>query len=134
MRRKKGRKQPPNVDILQNLEFMIVKVYKQNPELTDFEVKKAIEALERYYKAIDRGRRPPTIRLRGRSQDVCEFVQTMCEWRLGQRVDDDWPAIEQPTSPDVIVKCLRRIKKSIDFWTQEAGIQGYLNYIINFIK
>ena len=124
----------PHMDILMSLESLIVQIYRENPDLMDFEVKKAIEALERYYKAIDRKRRPPNITLKGNAESLRDILELICEWQLGNRnIQTNLPPIEDPVTPTVIIKCLRRIKKSIEFWSKEAGRQGYLNYVSNFL-
>jgi hypothetical protein len=33
-----------------------------------------------------------------------------------------------------LVLCLKRIRKSIDFWTKEGGRQGYLNYVSEYVR
>lgn len=137
--RKRNRVRPddpvPHMDILMSLESMIQSIYQQEPDLMDFEVKKAVEALTRHYKAVERGRRPPTIRLTGNAENIREVLELICEWQLGNKsTDSGLPAINDPVTANVIVKCLRRIKKSIDLWTKQGGRQGYLNYVSHFLN
>lgn len=33
-----------------------------------------------------------------------------------------------------IVACLKRLRKSVQFWTKSGGRQGYLNYIVEFLR
>jgi hypothetical protein len=48
------------IDVLQNIEFGIVNVDRQHPDLTDCDALDAIEAMIRHYTAEARGRsRPP---------------------------------------------------------------------------
>lgn len=121
-------------DVLQNIEFAAIQVYRAHPELTDYEVDKAYEALERRYKAEERGRRLPTIRLDGLSKEVHDVVETMCEWRLGRPPEgSELPPIDEPLTPDLLVQCLKYLRKSVSLWTEEGGRQGYLQYIDNFL-
>jgi hypothetical protein len=122
-------------DLLQNIEFAIVQVYRREPELTDYEVKKALDALERRYKAVARGREAPTHGLDGLPEQVFQEVEATCEWRLGTNtLEQDGEPLEVPAVPvDVIVQCLRRIGKSVQFWTREMGRQGYLEYVSPYL-
>jgi len=68
-----------HLDILQNIKFAIVSVYRGNPEITDHNVDMALETLVRMY----RGRKvfPPQSPL---TLEVYEAAQGMCDWRLGE--------------------------------------------------
>ncbi len=66
-------------DILQNIEFAIVRVHKQQPALVDFDVEAALSALISYYQAQAGGGSGRPIRLNERSQAVYETVKVMCE-------------------------------------------------------
>ena len=46
------------LDVLQNLEFGIVRVYQETPDLTDYEVQSALDALLKAYKGEARGHQP----------------------------------------------------------------------------
>ncbi len=35
----------------------------------------------------------------------------------------------EPLTHDVILACIKRIRKSVEFWTKEGGRQGYLYFI-----
>jgi hypothetical protein len=126
-------------DVLQNIEFAIINVYRQHPELTDWDALDAVEGLIRVYTAEERGRPRPDIRLNNLPQRVFEFVHAMCEWRLGREemlTSDDQPvdmSIE-PKSVDEILACLKRIRRSIRHWTKEGGRRGYLNFVAQFIQ
>jgi hypothetical protein len=122
-------------DILQNIEFAIVQVYRREPELVDYDVKKAVDALERRYRAVLRGRDAPTHGLQGLPAQVYEAVEAVCEWRLGNNpMEQDGEALEVPTvTVDVIVQCVRRIGKSVQYWTREMGRQGYLEFVSPFL-
>lgn len=128
-------------DVLQNIEFSIIQVYQENPDLIDAEVLTAIDALVRLYSAEAQGKTIGTRPVRGIAKQVMEAVQEMCEWRLGrsQLLNTElqntgaFPETPPPKSLDEIVACLKRIQSSIKFWTQKGGRQGYLNFVRPFV-
>lgn len=124
-------------DVLQNIEFGIIQVYRRHPEMTDWDALQAVERLLRDYQAEVKGRqvRPPS--LRHLSQQVYDSAWTMCEFRLGREhlLDEDDRPLDldvEPLSLDEIIACLKRIRKSINLWTREGGRQGYLTYVDQF--
>ncbi len=125
-------------DVLQNLEFVIIQVYREHRDLIDAEVLMAIESLIRVYSAQTQGKSISSRPLKGLSQQLAESLQQMCEWRLG-RVPlpdaEDTVITEAPTpkTPNEIVDCLKRIQSSIRLWTKQGGRQGYLNFVSEFI-
>lgn len=137
------RVQEEHQDVLHSIEFAIIQVYRQVPELIDAEVQTAIEALIRIYGAEAQGKSIATRPLKGVTKQVMEGVQAMCEWRLGRAQPKD-PAIGivqdidevnslPPKTADNILACLKVIQLSIKFWTQKGGRQGYLNYVKPYI-
>jgi hypothetical protein len=123
-------------DVLQNIEFAIMRVYRENSALTDYEVLSAIETLIRRYTAESNGKQLDLRSLEGLSQKVTDGVKGMCEWRLGRhRLGDDQgnPVDVPPHTLEEIIACLKRIRKSINHWNKHGGRQGYLNYISNFL-
>lgn len=126
-------------DILQNIEFGIVQVYRNHPEMTDWQALDAIEALLRKYRAEVKGRqtsRPSLDLLAGQTYDL---VETMCEWRLGREVsftDKEGEPLDlspEPVTLDEIVACLKRVRKSINRWRRIGGRQGYLTFVEQYI-
>lgn len=124
------------MDVLQNTEAAIVWVYRQNPELMDYQVDSALEALIKTYQGEATGRKPAPPRNPAAGQ-VYERVQAICDIRLGRetfhRGDEPVELGLEPVDVDVILRCLKRIRKSIQLWTREGGRQGYLNYVSQFI-
>ncbi len=127
------------MDVLQNIEFGIVQVARRHKEMTDWEALSVVEALMRRYRAESRGYEPrPPKSLRPLAQETYNSVHSMCEWRLG-RVDlvredgseFEFPMIE-PLTVDEIYSCLKRVRKSIEYWTKRGGRQGYLTFIDDF--
>jgi hypothetical protein len=72
------------LDILQNLEFAIVQVYRADRSLLDLDVKDAIDALIRHYHAEEELHTPPVLRVGAKAGQVFTSVQGICEWRLGR--------------------------------------------------
>lgn len=128
-----------HLDILQNIEFAIVSMHKRQPMLVDSDVDAAVSALVSHYQARAQGREARPVRLNERALQVYEMVETMCEWRMGNdaRVSEDMrkrgPKIA-PVAADVIVACLKRIRKSVQRWNKQGGRQGYLTFVRQFIR
>lgn len=123
-------------DVLQNIEFAIVGVYRRTPELIDYEVDAALSGLIARYRAEGDGREPRPVRLDERSQEVYDAVEAMCEWRLGRRSLEAEGAAgaPPPKTIDEIGACLKRIRKSVRLWTKQGGRQGYLNFVGRYIQ
>jgi hypothetical protein len=123
-----------NLDVLQNIEFGIIQVYRADKSLLDFDVKDALDALVRHYHAEEEQRRPPFMRLGDRAQRVFSSVQAFCEWRLGRApFPGEGPLLESPKPIDELVACLRKVQKSVPLWSERGGRQGYLNFINPFL-
>jgi hypothetical protein len=128
-----------HLDILQNIEFAIMSVYRENPLLVDFDVEAAINALISLYHAQSQNHEPRRTNLNERATLVYERVETMCEFRLGR---EELPSKDirkrgprpEPVTLDVIVACLKRIRKSVQRWNKEGGRQGYLTFVGRFVR
>ncbi len=125
-------------DVLQNLEFALVQVYRTHSEMTDWDAETAVSSLLRTYTAEERGRKPPTLQLRPLVQETYDNMQAMCEVRLGrsQMTDDSGEAVDIPFEPIAVsdlVLCLKRIRKSIQLWRKEGGRRGYFEFVRNFL-
>ena len=72
------------LDILQNIEFAIMSVYRDNPLLVDFDVEAAINALISLYHAQSQSHEARRTNLNERATLVYERVEAMCDWRLGR--------------------------------------------------
>ena len=121
-------------DVLQNIEFAIVQEYRNDGMILDMEARDAVNALIRHYEAELEARTASRTPLSDRARRIFESARRMCEWRLGREPG----ALPEPDSPgllkaDVIVLCLKRIRKSIDRWNKEHGRQGYLNFVSQYV-
>jgi hypothetical protein len=126
------------LDVLQNIEFGIISVYRQNLLLVDFDVEAAVGALIARYRAEAENHEVHRPKLSERANLVYEAVEAMCEWRLGRRTFVSEGSAEElslaPVPFDVIVACLKRIRKSIQRWSREGGRQGYLKFVEQFVR
>ena len=125
-----------NLDLLQNIEYGIIQVYRSDPSLLDVDAKDAIDALARYYHSEEEQRTPSTVRLSEKAQRVFQSVQGMCEWRLGRALfPGDSAPVDAGTGVTVaeLVKGLREIQKSIPRWSQQGGRRGYLDFVGQYL-
>ena len=119
-------------DVLQNIEGAVVQVWKQNPAMTNYVVMAAYDAAINYYRAVASQQPPKPVTLKGLDAKVFEAVQQICEWRSGRAPGPD-PVEAAPIPPEDLVACLRKLRKSVDFWTKRGGRQGYMQYIEQYV-
>ena len=130
-------------DVLQNLEFPIMSLFRRYPALEDWEVKRALEATIEHYRAEHSKRKPRDRHLSHIEQMVTESLITICEWRLGRVGIEAVTAITEHFTYQVdqdnfiktseeLQKCLKRIIKSVERWNRVGGRQGYLNFTSQF--
>jgi hypothetical protein len=131
-------------DVLQNIEMGIVQVYREHPEMVDWDALSAIESLIHRYSAEAQGKQVAPRSLVGLSKEVAQAAGAMCEWRLGREMlldesgrlladEDGRPIGPEPITPGEIVACLKRIRRSIQRWNKEGGRQGYLQFVSQYI-
>jgi len=127
------------MDVLQNIEMGIVLTYHDRLNLSDHDVRRTLEALIDAYKAEKVGRPQRQFNLSEDERLLMDNVRRMCEWRLGRGKLEDDPGQEgqnapEPKTVDEILLCLKKILKSVDQWNRSGGRQGYLNFIIQYVK
>ena len=127
------------LDVLQNIEFGILSVYRQHPEMVDWDALKAIETLIREYQAELTDRSLPVVAMQPFAREAHDAVRAMCEWRLGRnpaRVEEGQsPELSpEPKTTDEMILCLKRIRKSIEHWNRRGGRRGYLDFISEYVK
>jgi hypothetical protein len=124
------------LDVLQNIEFAIVQVAHRHPELTDYDVEKALNALIQVYKKPGR-EQEPGFGQNQLAQEVYVSVKAMCDWRLGVNTEQPQglPKLPDMAPLDVgeIQACLKRIRKSLQTWNKRGGRRGYLDFIDQFV-
>lgn len=122
------------LDVLQNIEFNIVEVYRVDRSLLDLDAKEAIDALVRYYRAIEDDRVPPDLSLSEPGGRVFDSVKKVCEWRLGKSPLPGSSEMIEAIPVSELVGCLRKIQKSIPRWSGQGGRQGYLKFVSQYVK
>jgi hypothetical protein len=119
-----------NIDVLQNLEFAIVQVWRGHPEMTDYVAVRAYEAAFQLYRSELRGHQPKPVNLTGQDAIAFESLRAMCEFRLGRGSPQVLgPEKIAPIAVEQLVDCLREPKKSVERHTRIEGRQGYLTFI-----
>jgi hypothetical protein len=126
-----------DLDVLQNIEHAIVSVYREQPDLTDYQVDSALEALGRTYHREQTGGAPVTPK-NSQALEVYRAMKLMCDWRLGREnlVDEEGQPMNtgmEPLAVDEILLCLKRLRKSVGTWNKQGGTRGYLDYISKFL-
>ncbi len=126
------------LSLMQSLEMNLSNHYSEQPQLTDYDVSDAFDALVRYYKLkLDNHSFTPN--LKERSKEVFEMLQTIADAFLGSGrfpKDSDAPLVPENMesySVEEVLSCFKRLQSSLKLWTKEGGRQGYLNYISQFV-
>ena len=122
------------LDVLQNLEFSVVEVWRGNRGMTDYTALRAYEAAFQFYRAELRGHTPKPPTLSGLDATTYEAVKAMCEFRLGRgssSIGDSQPI--PPVPVEKLVDCLRELGKSVERHTKLGGRQGYLTFVEDFL-
>jgi hypothetical protein len=124
-----------HLDILQNIEFAIVSVYRERSSLSDYNVMRGLDALIGLYRAESRGHNQKLICLEGPDLEVFEKVQAMCEWRLGRAEQPDMIQLSPTNEKNLedVLACLRKIRKSVDKWNKRGGPEGYLSFVSQYV-
>ena len=120
-------------DVLKGIETEVVRLWRKNPEMTNYTAMRAYEAATAHYNALARQQTPKPANLTGLDAKLFEAIRDFCDWRLGIVKYADRPE-PKPMPAEDMVACFRRLRKSVDMWTQEAGRQGYMQYIKKFLK
>jgi hypothetical protein len=125
-----------HLDVLQNIEFAIVSVYRNQRDLRDVDVMRALDALLDVYRAEARGHRPKDISLPEPEAAVFQRVKDMCEFRLGRQTAAMRVQVpfEGDKTASEILACLRKIRRSVERWNKRGGQQGYLQFVSEFVK
>jgi hypothetical protein len=126
------------MDVLQNIEFSIVRVYQTQRQISDYTVMRTLEALIDRYTAEKIGRPPRDFKLSDEERVLFGTVRSVCDWRLGR---EGAPAgmfelkgrAPAPKTVDDILACLKRILKSAQRWNKDGGREGYLDFISQFM-
>ena len=126
--------EPKNIDVLQNLESVVVTVWRKHREMSDHVAARAYEAAFERYHAEARGHAPKPCALTGLDREVFDAVVAIGEWRLGRSPSmqpDGEPIPPLPVAE--LVDCLRELRKSVERHTRIEGRQGYLNFVDRYV-
>ena len=126
------------LDVLQNIEFAIINVYRSGRALSDYDVSKILNVLISGYQAELSKRAFGKPNLSPLQEQLYVSVKHMCEWRLGRDTKDKNEKQLQKNKPESIsveeiIACLKRIRKSVERWNKQSGRKGYLDYIDHFL-
>ncbi len=127
--------QEEHLDVLQNLEFAMVQVWRAHPEMTDYSALRAYETARQFYRTEQRGHPATPPALTGLDAVAFGKLKEMCEFRLG-RAPAPPSQPEIPVSPlplEKLVACLQELAKSVERHTRNGGRQGYLTFIDGFL-
>ena len=122
-------------DVLQNLEFVVVEIWRRHQEMTDHVASRAYEAAYGLYRAEGRGRTCKLPALVGLDLEAFEAVKAICKFRLGRgSVGNEGMEAVAPIPPADLCECLNELRKSVERHTKRGGRQGYLTFIDQFLK
>ena len=119
-------------DVLQNIEAAVVALWRAHPTMTNYTAMQAYDAAIAHYAALARQHTPKPANLSGLDQALFDAVKAVSDWRLGLVKHADQPEVP-PLPLEDMVACLRKLRKSVDFWTKRGGRQGYLEYIRQYV-
>jgi hypothetical protein len=119
-------------DVLQDMEYGIISMYRDNPGMSDYAVMRALEAVIAHYVAEKLGRVPRKFPLGDIEKEILERMIVTCDWWLGHSQASVTPEAA-PKSIDEVIQCLKRILKSAQRWNKQGGNQGYLRFASQFI-
>lgn len=131
-----------NLDVLQNIEFAIVSVLEDYPDMDDSDAMNAFDVLIKDFRDIERGRKPKANTLTEATGGIFTRVRNICLWRMrpepalveppdAAMVGDPLPE-SQLLPPEAISRCLKKIRKSMDRWHGVGGRRGYLEFISKY--
>jgi hypothetical protein len=110
-------------------------IYREQPDLRDTHVMRALDALIDVYRAETRGHAPKEVSLPEPEDTVFQRTQEMCELRLGRQTVArriQVPFAGDKTASDILA-CLRKIRRSVERWNRRGGQQGYLQFVSEFV-
>jgi len=112
------------LDVLQNIEWALLSLVVDHPDLSDHDLRRIVEQTLAYYKSLHK---ETTImqKFTGIHQEIFEKVLSICNWRLKSSPKKN---ICAPITIEELILCLKRIEKSIKFWTKQGGRKGYINF------
>ncbi len=135
-----------HLDVLQNIEFAIISVYREDKTLADSNVIRALDDIIETYASEQKQREPRRSKINDLEMTVAYRIKAVCQWRLGRQplTEPSLRQLEESTrnmapekaekSLDTVLACLKRIRKSAQRWNKEQGRRGYLGVINRHIR
>lgn len=124
------------LNVLMNIELAVLCTYHENSEMRDYDAEVVINTLIRSYTAQNRNKSFVMPNMPDERAALFDQVFAICELVLSgftNLVKEDGTPIHLPDMPDVpvdvLILCLKRIRKSIKLWTKRNGPQGYLTFL-----
>jgi hypothetical protein len=124
--------------VLQNMEFALAQVYRAAPKMADYAALYAVESLIKFYNAEQQGRTVALPQFQPHEQEAFDSLKAICEWRLGRQAlvsknDEEINLGPDANTTEEIGACLKRIKKSIEFWQKRGGRRSYFEFVSRFL-
>ena len=125
-----------NQGTLASIELAIVGCFRAQNSLTDHDVEEAINAVLPAYEPAKRDTSGRVARLGPMARDVFNQISAVCrvmtdpdrlQTETGEPLAKDMRM--RSVSAETMSACLRRIRKSVQFWRRDGGLRGYLNFI-----
>ncbi len=126
-------------DLMKSIETEVIGFFHEQPELTDHQIDKTYEALQRRYEKQLKGKPAPKSNLKDIEEALYERLMAVLEsWLKTGTYQDSRNRTYQVNGPvtlDEVITALKRLRRSINLWTRKTrGRQGYLDYIGDFIS
>ena len=125
-------------DPLRSMEIALVKTYRHDETMTDWETLNALNGLLRTYTAEQRRRTAPALNLKSLAQQSFDALKLTCDGWLGRAplVDEFGQIVELKDNTltlTEVIDCIKRIRKSVEMWQKEGGKRGYFNFVDQFL-
>lgn len=114
--------------MLRALELAIRDTFQHKPDLTDHNVRKALESHANILQAEIKDRKPREVRLSAVERDLHQALKQVIWLFLGRDAATPSP---QPVTREEMLACLKRIQRSVDQMATQ-GRQGYVQFIDSF--
>ena len=125
-----------HLNVLENLESIVARLYRKHPEMTDYTVLRVYEALAAAYTAEALARAAKPADLSRLESELFEYVREVCEWRLGRAGSLGESKVAAGIAPielTTLIQCLKRLVKSVQRWSKRDGRRGYLDFMTLFV-
>ena len=127
-------------DVLMNIEMALLGVYRQNRSLRDFDFETVVNEAIRYFNAKERNKSFTPKVLSEERQEIYDRLNGICNLLLNnfdEAVDKDGKPMDLDVdfnlTVDILILCLKRIRKSIQTWGKRNGPKGYVTFIDDFM-